>query len=314
MTPRIHKSTDVGAPILTGLAGSLNDLLIAALVTGIGTPYGSPWTKEYEDVATKVICLRPPAGTRHYLQIKDNGQSTGSFREAQIRGYVAMTGFNTGTEPFPTVTQQTNGLCVRKSSTLDGAPRAWRIQFDDKTCYLWVECFDGAGAWDMYAFGDWLSWKPNNIFASMIIGRPTENTNLHSYTYNGGVRAFPQTATANKIFIPRDYNGFGTALEIGVLFDSSACNSVAEIVPGGTGQLYPYPIDNGIIITPYKLGIANLTYGRTRGLWMPGHAKPLLQDDTFTAMEGALQRDFITQNMLTTGQVFIETSNTWDTD
>lgn len=311
MLPRIHKSSDIGAPVLTGTVASLNDLLTAALITGIGSAVPSPWTSPFVDGASNTKVFRAPVGTQHYLQVVDGGPGAGGAREARIRGYVTMSAFATGTELFPTAAQAATALCVRKSATLDTTPRAWRIYFDDRTVYLFIDCGDGLGAWDFYAFGEWQSWKANNIYNTLITGRPTENQTLHNLTYNGGVRAFPQTVTANKIYIPRDYPGAGTALEIGVLYDSSICNSVAEIVPGSNGQVYPYPIDGGILITPYKLGNLTQAYGRTRGLWIPGHNKPILQDDYFTTLENAQTRGFVAQNLLTNGQLFIENTDTW---
>ena len=47
MTVRIYKSTDSGAPTLTGQAFSLISLLLACLVDGYGSKAAAGWTKPY---------------------------------------------------------------------------------------------------------------------------------------------------------------------------------------------------------------------------------------------------------------------------
>lgn len=314
MQPRIHKSTDSGAPVLTGTADSLTALLTAALVTGIGSAPAAPWTIEFSDLATKTTVYRPAAGPRHYLQLNENAPGVGLQREARIRGFVAMTAFDAGTEPFPTVAQQAAGLIIRKSATLDIVQRQWRLIFDDRTCYLWIETGDISGTWNFYAFGEFVSWKPANAYRSLIIGRYVENSALQTSTQQGGANMLSSNAVGCKIYVPRDYTGTGTAQEIGLAYDSSTVNSVASAVPGAIGVGYPYTLDSGLLMMPYRLALGALLLGRARGLWIPGHARPLLQDDIFNSTEGTLTRDFTVQHLLGTGQLFCETSDTWDED
>jgi hypothetical protein len=44
MTVRIYRSTDGSAPVLTGQAGKLTDLLDAILVNGYGSKTAAGWT------------------------------------------------------------------------------------------------------------------------------------------------------------------------------------------------------------------------------------------------------------------------------
>jgi len=124
MTTRVYKSTDASAPNLTGQAGSLTDLLNACLVAGYGALAAAGWSRPYYDATSKTAVFRPGAGPQHYFQVADNGPGAGGAKEARIRGYVSMSAYNTGTEPFPTAAQATNALCIRKSTAADATVRA----------------------------------------------------------------------------------------------------------------------------------------------------------------------------------------------
>lgn len=314
MVTRTYKSSDAGAPALTGQIDSFNNLLKAILITGIGGAPASPWALSFEDVAAHICVFRPPAGNRHYLQSNDNGPGAGSFRESRLKGFVAMTGFNTGTEPFPSAAQSATGVFARKSVTLDASVRPWRAFVDEKTMYLFIDCADSPGIYDFYGFGQYLDWSPTNTYGSMLIARLAENTNLRGNFYSAAVSASASAPAANAIYAPRDFAGNTSPQSLGIVYDAAACNQTAVIVPGSAGYAYPYPVDNGIILMPFRLATPALIVGRLRGVWIPGHNKPLVQDDVFTATEGALTRAFMAQNYITTGQLMMETSHTWDND
>lgn len=314
MVTRYHKNTDSGAPVLTGQIDSLNNLLHALLVTGIGGAPATPWTREYNDTTNHIMVWRPPSGNRHYLQSNDNGPGGGTFKESRWRGHGAMTAASTGTDPFPTTTQKSAGIVVRKSSTLDATARPWRAAVDEKTLYLWIEPGDTANPYDFYAFGQYLDWVPSGAWGSLIMGRLSENSAGHGNGFNSGALMYASAPGLTGIYSPRGTSGTGTAVEYGVVFDAAAINSVSAVAPGASGQAYPYTVDGGIIIMPARISTTTQIVGRMRGVWFPGHNKPLVQDDTFTATEGSLTRSFIAQNNSTDGQLFVETSNTWDTE
>ena len=60
--PTIFKSTDSGAPVLDGQAGSLVTLLDACLVTGYGSKTALGWAKAF--TASSRGVYRAPAGSR----------------------------------------------------------------------------------------------------------------------------------------------------------------------------------------------------------------------------------------------------------
>lgn len=314
MTTRTYKSTDSGAPVLTGQIDSFNGLLKAILINGIGGAPASPWSLAFEDVASHTCVFRPPSGNRHFLQVVDSGTGTGGTKEATMRGYGNMTAYNTGTDPFPTTTQQASGLFARKSATADSTARPWRAFVDEKTLHLFVDAGDVAGTWDWYTFGQFNDWSPSGAWGSVIAARFAANSAAHSGSTNPLSLVVSTGTSASKIYGPRDYTQTGTAVEYTVLYDSAAVNTTTAAAPGTFGQSYPYPVDNGIIIMPARLALGGLCVGRMRGLWLPGHNKPLVQDDTFNATEGTLTRSFAAQNYLGASQFFIETTATWDSE
>ena len=68
MALTIYRSSDAGAPSLTGAAGSLIALLDACLRTGYGTKAGAGWTKPF--TGTNIAAFRQGAGGNgRYLRV-----------------------------------------------------------------------------------------------------------------------------------------------------------------------------------------------------------------------------------------------------
>jgi hypothetical protein len=103
MTTRVFYSTDSGAPVLDGTAGSLVNVLKTCLVGTAGIAYsGKPacgWTAPY--VGTNKVALRndtSSGATGQYFRIDDG---TGDGRYAMFRNYASMTDVDTGLFPMP---------------------------------------------------------------------------------------------------------------------------------------------------------------------------------------------------------------------
>lgn len=313
MTTRQFFSTDASAPVLSGATGSLNDLLQAILVTGYGTRVAAGWTQSFSDATTKTMVWRPATGPRHYLQSQDNGPGAGTFKEARWKGFVTMTAFNTGTEPFPTVAQMATGLFVRKSATADATARPWRAVADEATLYLFIDPADFPGHFMPYEFGQFTSWKTADAYASIIAARILENTNAntnsaHPNLYTGSVGGSVVIAYA-----PRSYSGVGSAVALSRQSNATLLNNTGQIILGTAGQAYPNPVDAGLLLSPLYITEGTVIRGSNRGLWNPCHAKPILDQDTFSVTDGAVTRNFIALNLQQLGQCFVETGNTWDT-
>lgn len=312
MTVNIYASTEASSPVLDGNAASLNNVLHACLVTGYGSRDAAGWTRDYYDATSQTAVFRPGAGPRHYLQSQDNGPGAGTTKEARWRGYVSMSNYNTGTEPFPTTAQMANGLFVRKSTATGTTARAWRLVADATAFALFIDPGDTSGVYSNYLFGQFDSWKPSDAYATIIAARVVENAATITSTQSPQSFAHGPTAPTVCAYAPRSYSGVGSAVTLAFHHAYHLVGSYSAQILGGSGSAYPHPVDGGIVLSSVTLSEGTITRGKLRGIAAPCHARPLVMGDTFSALDGATTRDYIAQNLLTTGQVVLETSQTWD--
>ena len=132
MTIRIYKSTDTGAPALTGEAGSLLNVLSTCLVEGYGDHPPAGWSKAYQ--ADNIGVYTPASGKAFYLQVTDDGtpHPSYSYRIAGVRIYETMTDATTGSDPIPA-----SGIrYIGKSVYLSDLARPWMLIADGRAFYL----------------------------------------------------------------------------------------------------------------------------------------------------------------------------------
>jgi hypothetical protein len=205
MAVTVYRSTDVGAPVLTGLPGTLIALLDAILVNGYGALPAAGWTKPFNGQNGAVYRNNSVSGSGMYLNVDDNGMGVNGHREARVRGFEQKTGYDRGNEqasgfgPFPTITQLPAGILVSQSRSLDATARKWVAVADSRTFYF----FTFPGQWQGYSafmFGDFFSLT-NDPYRCAIIGREAENlletnerlSNLHAATAVGAGHYTPRT-------------------------------------------------------------------------------------------------------------------------
>lgn len=311
MTVRIYKSTDASAPILNGTTGSLEALLNVCLVTGYGSQAGAGWTSPYYDAASKTRVFKVAGDPTAYLQVKDAGPGAGSFREARIRGYEAMSDYQTGSGLFPTAAQYANGMYVRKSSTLDATAREWVIAADERRIYAFFYPGDAAFVASHWLFGAMQSDKPNDLYPFVISGRIVENIGTLTVTQEISEIRNATLAATGAGYLMRSYTGVGTAQVIG-FYGDSARSLAANTTHGGTsGIVYPCPSDGGLYMGKTFVNELNVPRGTLPGIWVPCHNKPLYNGDVFDGVEGLIGRSFLVATC-GAGQLFLETSDTWD--
>lgn len=313
MPVRTYKSTDASAPVLTGETGKLNDLLQAILVDGYGAITAAGWTREFNDTGSKTMVWRPAAGPQHYLQSQDNGPGGATYREARWRGYETMSAYNTGSGPFPTSGQKTAGAICRKSNTLDTTARPWVCYADGATLNLIIASGDNGPAPYLYYFGKFNSWRASDAYASVIGANLVENDNNNYAGYNAQMWLMTSTNNSISCYAARSYTSAGSSVPLTLATNQDLVALNASYIIGASGATYPNPVDGGILLAPLYVRESALVRGTLRGLWNPGHAKPLLSNDTFSAVDGATTRDYEAQSIGQYGQVFVETSDTWDT-
>jgi hypothetical protein len=208
MLPVIIKSTDAGAPVMTGQVGKLIDVLDFALVSGLG------WTKVFS--GTNRAAYRAPAGIRDYLDVNDTGPFGAT--SATVLAFETMSAVGTGTQRFPATTQTSsgNGLGVEKSVTADGTARAWLIIGDDKTFY---GIFTGQGApgpTGIWGFGEFYSYLANDNNRSVIsTGKEAADGGGHAGPMGTFGALFSTTISGLATYGKRSYTGLGGAVHIG---------------------------------------------------------------------------------------------------
>lgn len=408
MTTRAYKSTDTGAPVLTGQNSKLVDALLAVLVNGYnsqtvtsitrsgsvatvtktahgynadqrivhsgageseynidtaitvvdantytytvaGTPAtpatgtitakvaGAGWTQPYSATNKGVFRTSASTGTGFYLNVQDNGPGGAGACEARIRGYEVMTAQDTGTDPFPTVVQMTNGLFVRKSATADATARPWFVLADETVLYMFVDTGDTgiinptrAYGW---MFGDIFSYKASDAYRCMIAGRTTEATGGAGADFLGELAAMATgsalTTTTPGHYIARGVVGTGGSVNVGKHTNhyllGALGNSTSPVggVYASTAtrpMAYPNAADSGLYMAPLYIHHSGTLRGYLKGLWAPMHDTPMGHMDAFSGSGLASGKSFRALNVTqyypsfaatVAAQVIAETSDTW---
>lgn len=143
------------------------------------------WTKEFS--ATNVGVYRPKTGLRHFFRVND---ASAAF--VAIRGYEVMTASgDAGTNPFPTATQLSGGVGMSKYCNSTSYQPKWFLVGDDR-CLFFVFCPDdhlgiqqSHADWAIYGFGEAISYTPNDLGSSFVIGSAVQSTTWTSAYQNG---------------------------------------------------------------------------------------------------------------------------------
>lgn len=334
MTMTIYSSSDASAPTLQGVvggalsggafaAGSLVELLRQVLVSGYGAKAGAGWTMPF--TTTSRASFKQGAGCGFYLDVLDDGSLTAAAREAQFSGFEVMTAAGTGTNQFPTSSQQSTGLKVRKSDTADATTRPWLCFADNKTFYLYVMPQTGTQYLASMVFGNFHTLLPGDLYNCIAIGRVTSAAidSLTNETLDLGGAPGNNANTAGH-YMARGYNAIGVPVQPqkAFLFMSQTTNS--QVAMGNQTALIPFPnpTDSTLLLSRVYLldGTTAPTTsmrGWLRGFWCPwqsGGALPfnytlngigLLSGKTFQVLG-------LRTGNAANGRFIMETSDTWD--
>lgn len=330
----IYRSSDGGAPALDGTVGSLVNLLTTVLTgpsfNGTGFAYGATpcagWSRAF--TGTDKAVYRPGAGTRLYLRVQDDAPITA--KEARITGYESMSDVDTGTGPFPTAVQGLSGsiaaLALRKSATANSTARSWIIFADNRTAYIFILTGDDPGLGDPWyygsAFGDFYSFKSDDAYNCLIIGRTADNSLSNALNHIGQV-ATSLSATVPGHFFARGHDQMIGSVAFGKHVDgvkNGASVNALGVVP------FTNPEDGGIYMAPCWIhdpttAPVNGCRGRMRGFWVPLHAEMSLPFGTTFSGGASGELAGKTFEAITevpyngaNGTVVIETSNSVETN
>jgi hypothetical protein len=307
-TVTVYASTDASAPVLTGEAGKLNDLLLACLVNGYGSKSAAGWTRPYNS-GSNYASFRQGGGLQHYLAVNDVADQM-----ARVTGFVTMSDFVTGTNPFPTDAQFSGGLYMRKSITANATARPWVLVATDRAFHLIV--FSGATAATGYggsdshmSFGQLApSFLSGDGFDSYLIAGTDTST-----TGTGATSGRQVLTNLNAIPLPGHFMARGHAQTGGsITMGKRAANLFNQFTSGVGGAAYPDPIGGGLDIS--RIGVllsGPIDRGWLPGLWAIGHANApasFSQLDTFSGT-GALNGRTWLIVLTASGGLAIETTD-----
>lgn len=232
----------------TILSTPLSTTFTFALTTGLNNPTGtitckySPlgWTKPYNTTNVGIYRSADVTGTQLYLRVDDtNGQYSIPVM------YEAMTAHSSGSG----LSTSLANTYWRKSNASDSNARAWWIVGNTKMFYLFIDWYSGTQPLqpNCYAFGDFISVKPNDVWNCLLVGY---NTSVPGTTWTSGSNDFPDVSnTSSKTvgqIIARSYTQTGTAIN----FYKSAYTTNAAFGYGTSALVFPNPCDNGIHLFP----------------------------------------------------------------
>lgn len=197
---KILRSSDVGAPVLSGQAGALIGVLDELLSIGDSGTY---WQKVY--TGTNKAAYRADNGDRYYLRVDDSNAQYGL-----VRGYATMSGVDTGTGDFPTTTQQTN-YAWHKSNTANSTARTYLGIATDRFVLLLISGGWSGSGQDLYFFGDIKKANAADVGCSVL-------------------KAYPGTTLGTSGFVAGGNNS-GPAFQ---------CGSTYAAASNNTGQMLPF--------------------------------------------------------------------------
>ena len=247
LAPREYFSSDLGAPVLNGTAGSLIAVLDAVLVNGYGsrTPLG--WTKPFSGTNLAAYRNNPTFGSGSYLRVADTAAQV-----TAVRGYEGMTDVTTGTGMFPTAAQQAADTLIGKSNAASALARGWAIFGNARCFYLFIELSVGEPSNDCYTyfFGDINPYRAGDTGTFCIpFGVNTGTTAITTTTAQSrnfisspGITLFSATTNANWFgYLARPFTS--ALVSVGV----------TSVVPGYNSQSFGLLSD----AAQYPLGGAN---------------------------------------------------------
>ncbi|MGB0218354.1 MAG: hypothetical protein ACPGJF_03385 [Sinimarinibacterium flocculans] len=264
MTIHYYHSGQAGAPVLTGQAGSLVNLLDKCLVDGFGSQAPAGWEVAFSGTDKRVYRSGTIGGTRHYYRVLNDASVAGGSAYSYIRGFHAMSDVDTGTGPYPTVAQRTHGVTWASSTTSDSVARQWAVIADEKTV-----CFIVQGGADQrrtgFAFGEFEPASPSDVGHALVAGVSADaNFNAADVALNKNLGL----GTFAGLFLASSPDGLTISVQGGLgLLNFTAVGNF-----GVTGAVYPNPHIAGPVLQPVLVHDSAGRRGTMRIMHSPEHS------------------------------------------
>ncbi len=271
-TTRIYRSTDTGAPVLTGQVGSLLNLLDKCLVDGYTGKTAAGWSRPY--TGTNKTAYRNAVGaggTGMYLRVVDANAGY-----ATVQAYASMSDIDTGSDVAPATAQFASGLYWSKSVSSDTTARPWVVVADELTVWIMVQ----AGSPGTYVFdsffgaGDIASELASDPWRYFVLGRGDANSaGAGGVGYGGDLCISAATLTTSPstneyLWLGRGVAGTGTSVP-------ARCMMLCPLSLVGLGANSATALANSSIGGAHEYWIqavvaeSGTIRGRLRGLYAP---------------------------------------------
>ncbi|HED4877825.1 TPA: hypothetical protein R4K21_003658 [Stenotrophomonas maltophilia] len=328
LVPTVYRSTDPGAPLLSGAPGALIALLDALLVDGYGVGAGRMnglgWTKEFGGANVRAYRNSPVSGTGYFLRVDDTGA-----RSALLRAYSSMSDLNAGTDATPSDALKAIGSTWEKSNVASGAARHWVAVGNERFFYLFIDTsgtFASQGAQGTHGHyaGDMISIRPGDRhnFVVSYKGADTEGSNNIGY----GFKVQPWSGSANAdsttaAFVGRSHSGAVGSVRLFLSAPGVTANTTVGNQSGFPN--YPYVGNGGLLYGGIDLLEAPFTpRGYLPGVYAPIHRRPFPEQTIVSDVDGLpvgtrlLAKNVTADNIAGfsdswTGQILIDITNPW---
>lgn len=260
-------STDVGAPVLAGVAGTLIPVLDYCLINALG------WTKTYSGT-NKAVYQMPAGSNGHYLRVDDTLAQT--FR---IRGFETVSDVDTGAGPFPTDAQVSGGLWGVKSHAPGPAARKWWFFGSGAFFHLIMDPHGTGGYLQGLRFGQLVNSPVSDPYNTIIQGAPA-SPGLGSTSVMGGASASinPLGAVGGLpgSYMPRAFNQVGSsvpfsAIPEGGVWSSSSGQAGNQVSPLTVDMPYPEPSTGALNLMKIRVVQGGSVRGKIPGIWFAAH-------------------------------------------
>lgn len=198
----ITKSTDGGAPSLTGVNGSFNDFLNTLLIAQ------GNWTREYHNAGTNESVFRANTGSiRPYFYVRHDSSVSGNAAAATVRGAESATGYAFAdlTDVFPTVAQQSDSNSIW-SIAFNTSATNWEMFAWDRGFILFVDHFSQDDIREMYLFGELPKLDADDDWCAVIATRSSTHTASSTQVLSDGT-AFACATNQDNFYFMRDATG-----------------------------------------------------------------------------------------------------------
>ena len=288
LIPTVYRSTDPGAPVLSGIAGSLAALMDAVLVDGYGTgPAAKPglgWVRAFSEGHKRAYQNSlADGGTGMFHRLDD---ANGYY--AMVSGYHSMSSVDVGVDGFA-LTANAWG----KSITADTTSRQWVIVGNSRTAYVFIQNghLTNNTAYIGYIVGDYECLNKDYQFnfcigttgnASVTTGTP--RSNLLSFGNGSGDSSYGRT------FAARNFSGSKIGAD---LVPREPLITGGAYHGGNPGLAYPYPPTGGMVIARVLVNSGGLLFGALPGMWSPQHSGVLSRFTLYSGLRGLGDGEFI---------------------